>query len=156
MHARWPVFALALFCALALAAESDDKAPKTRSIEEILAADEAKSETYDEPVRCLPRWQYDHTEIINERYVAFKGRSGRIWVNELRRPCTGLSRQDVVKFSGTASRICELDNFDVLDRFDLLNGVGSIGPTVSCSLGKFHPVTKEQLDVIRQSLQSKR
>lgn len=127
-----------------------DQAKKLRSIEEILAADEANSADYDEPVRCVPRWQYEHTEIINERYVAFKGHAGKIWVNELRRECTGLTRNDILKFSGTASQICELDSFDVLDRF------GFIGPTLSCTLGKFHPVTKVQLDSIRQSLQSKR
>ncbi len=110
--------------------------------------------------RCLADNDYRHFRALDERHILFEGRSDRLWVNTLRGRCSDLRYGDVLvvrSFSGM--RLCDMDRFAVADWFDWpwyrrwpWQWGGSWHTGMSCTLGKFQPVTADQVAEIEAVL----
>ena len=80
---------------------------------------------YGEVKRCLSDMDFRRFEALDDRHILFEGRRDRLWINTLRGPCPDL-------------------------RFGLDWGIG-----MRCTLGKFQPVTEEQVDEIKAVIRSR-
>lgn len=128
-------------------ATKPDYEAQEESIDQILSEPLGEAE-YTDSVRCLPVYSYNSVDILDNRHVVFKGTGGRLWLNRLRNRCTGLRRNDTLKFDVRATQLCSLDTFEAIS----LNVVGPTRTSATCSLGEFMPITKEQLDGIKAAL----
>ena len=132
------------------------------SIAEILSQPLDPAE-YGEVKRCLSDMDFRRFEALDDRHILFEGRRDRLWVNTLRGSCPDLRFGDVLivrQFSST--RMCDMDSFEVAEWFEwpwyrrwpwrwgLDWGVG-----MRCTLGKFQPVTREQVDEIKAVIRSR-
>ncbi len=112
--------------------------------------------------RCLAEREYHNFHALDDRHLLFEGLGNKQWINTLRARCPDLRHGDVIRMSTTNwSRICELDSFQVSDWFDWpwysrwpWHWGGSWGLGTQCTLGKFQPVTDEQVKEIRKVLKS--
>ncbi|HSM30181.1 MAG TPA: DUF6491 family protein [Woeseiaceae bacterium] len=107
------------------------------------------------PLRCLSDLQYRGIRPLDEKHVLFTGRGDQQWVNVLRHRCSDLRHGSVLRVrSHSLSRICDTDRFAVDDWFEWPWysrwpwhwGTWSTGMT--CTLGKFYPVTDGQVGEI--------
>lgn len=112
-----------------------------------------------EPVRCLSESQFRSFSALGERYVVFKGRRDEYWVNTLRSRCSDLRYGSVMRVNRyTGPQYCDGDRFTVADLFDFPMGAGrppARGTDVACVLGRFHPVSEEQVAEIEAALARK-
>lgn len=118
---------------------------------------------YGEPKRCLADHKYRHFQTLGDRHMLFEGRRGKQWINTLRSRCSDLRYRDILvvkSFSG--GRMCDMDQFQVADWFDWpwyrrwpWHWGGSWGTSMRCSLGKFQPVTADQVAEIEALLSSR-
>jgi len=111
------------------------------------------------PLRCLSDTQYTGFRALDEKYLLFTGLGGKRWVNTLRNRCYDLRHGDVLRVrSFSLARICDTDRFAVDDWFEWpwysrwpwRWGAWSTGMT--CTLGKFYPVTEGQVEEIEAVL----
>ncbi|MGH8595076.1 MAG: DUF6491 family protein, partial [Gammaproteobacteria bacterium] len=103
--------------------------------------------TYSEKRRCLNTRTYRSVEVLDASHLLFWGRSGRVWLNQLRSPCIGLTKDKILQFDTTGSSLCELDRFRGLDR-----SVYSM-PVAFCGLQRFEVISEEQANRLRDALQ---
>jgi hypothetical protein len=110
-------------------------------------------EEYVEAERCLSRYRFDSVDIIDDSHVLFR-RRGKAWLNTLRRPCIGLRRRDVPQFEyrASSSQLCNLDSFVAIDS----SFSGFHRTSASCALGDFQPVTREQVALIKATVESRK
>ena len=94
--------------------------------------------------RCLTMSRVSTTEIIDSQTILFHVVGGDTYVNRLPRRCPGLRRNDALMFDVRGSQICDLDSVSVLQTW----GVG-FTPGVSCRLGRFVPVTEDDVEALR-------
>jgi hypothetical protein len=119
---------------------------------------------YGEAERCISSAQYRTIEVLDERRVAFVGRGGRIWLNQLRTVCAGLHRRHAIELHSSGMRTCRQDAFygvdalahgfmrrDVLGRPDPL-GAHAARQTPRCLLGDFERISEEQLALLKEAL----
>lgn len=103
---------------------------------------------YQAAERCLSSHDFRSVEVLDDRHVLFEGRGGRVWLNRLKNRCIGLRRDDTLRFSRHSGRLCALDSFEAVDEFasrwSRTSGI--------CSLGEFHPVTREQVEALETAL----
>ena len=114
--------------------------------------------------RCLSDHEYRGFRALNEQYLLFEGRRGKLWINELRSRCYDLRHGHVLMVrSFSPRRICDMDRFEVADWFHWpwyrrWYWPGYWGPSwgtgVQCSLGKFQPVTEAQVAAIEDAIDS--
>ena len=128
-------------------AAKPDYEAQEESIDQILSEPLGEAE-YTEGIRCLPVYSYNSVDILDNRHVVFEGTGGKLWLNRLRNRCTGLRRNDTLKFDVRTSQLCSLDTFEAIS----LNVVGPTRTSATCSLGEFMPISKEQLDGIKAAL----
>ncbi len=148
-------------CATSPEAENR-KLQKQASIAEILSQPLDAAE-YGETKRCLTETEHRGYRALDERHLLFTGRGDRLWINTLRAPCSDLKHGDfliVRRFS--PRRLCDMDSFEVADWFDwpwyrrwpwrwsMTWGVG-----MRCTLGKFQPVSKAQVEEIEAVIRSR-
>jgi hypothetical protein len=148
---------LAVVGACASQQEPQERARVKESIDQILSQPLSEEE-YVKPRRCISQFAYRDFEPLGDRYLLFKGTGNKLWLNELKGTCPGLHRSTALAFDLHGSQICELDRFKVSDWFEWahyrrwpwhwLDGV-------PCTLGKFQPITAEQLEAVRATLKSK-
>lgn len=164
-HARWlerPLVRLLCLafvsivagCAATSAERAEDRAATEETLERILSEplDEAE---YGKPRRCISQYAYRDFEPLGERFVVFEGPGNRLWLNELRGRCPGLDRASTLAFRNRGFQLCELDQFKVTDVFAWeryqrwpwrwMDGI-------PCTLGKFQPISTEQLEALRATL----
>lgn len=117
-----------------------------QTIAEILAA---PAPNKVESLRCLPTYAYSYVEVLDRQHVLFSANVGdKRWLNQLRTPCLGLRRTDTLVFRLRSSQICNLDSFEgVSDPWWWVNRT-----TGTCVLGDFQPVTKHQVELVRNAL----
>ena len=145
--------ALLLVAGCASAPEDEERRQAIEAdIQDILALsldDERK------PLRCLSELQYRGMRPLDDKHVLFTGTGGKLWVNTLRNRCYDLRHGSVLRVrSHSLSRICDTDRFAVDDWFEWpwysrwpwRWGTWSSGMT--CTLGKFYPVTEGQVEEI--------
>jgi hypothetical protein len=118
--------------------------PRAEVIDEILTKP-LDEEEYVEAVRCLSPHSYRNVRVLDDRHVLFEGPGERVWLNRLRNRCIGLRPNATLRFRMRDTRVCELDTFEAVDSF--LRGMDRVSAT--CSLGRFMPVTPEQVEAIR-------
>ncbi|MBT8092759.1 MAG: hypothetical protein KJN77_06965 [Gammaproteobacteria bacterium] len=145
-------------CAVSPEVESRRQAIEA-DIDEILSLPLDPAE-YGETKRCLTDTEYRSFRAIDDRHILFKGRKDRLWINTLRGRCPDLRFGDVLvirQFS--SSRMCDADRFQVTDWFDWPWyrrwpwNWGSWGTGPTCTLGKFQPVTADQVAEIEARLE---
>ena len=110
--------------------------------------------------RCLSDMEFRSFRAIDDRHILFSGSRDRLWVNTLRTRCPDLRFGDVLvvkQFSG--SRMCDADHFYATDWFDWPSyrrwpwSWGSSWTNgMQCTLGKFQPVTADQVAEIEAVL----
>lgn len=141
------VMVVLLLAGCASDATKPDYEAQEESIDQILSEPLGEAE-YTEGIRCLPVYSYNSVDILDNRHVVFEGTGGKLWLNRLRNRCTGLRRNDTLKFDVRTSQLCSLDTFEAIS----LNVVGPTRTSATCSLGEFMPISKEQLDGIKAAL----
>jgi hypothetical protein len=92
-------------------------------------------------VNCVNLRQVEDTEIIDDQHILFRLSGGDMYVNHLPGTCPGLRRHDTIMYRTTLNQLCHLDMFTILR-----NVAGGFMPGGSCSFGKFHPTTEEEIE----------
>lgn len=126
---------------------------KEEAIEDILSTPLGAEEyAGSEPARCLSSYEYRSVEVLDDQHVVFRGNGDKLWINQLRRKCVGLRRDEILRFEMRDNRVCDLDSFESVNR-----GLGYGTTSGICTLGTFKPVTPEQLEAIELAVkESKR
>ena len=163
-------YAMTMACAALLLLASCATSPEVESrrqaieadIESILSIPLDPAE-FGATKRCLADQEYRNFRALDDRRILFEGRRGKLWINTLRTRCPDLRFGDILivkSFSGT--RMCDMDTFQVADWFGWpwyrrwpWHCGGSWGMGAHCSLGKFQPVTEEQVAEIEAVLKSR-
>jgi hypothetical protein len=137
----WCRLLIALYASAAFAAEPSDL---DRDVTLILDKPLPES-AYTHPVSCLPLRGYRTVEVLDSSHLLFWD-GDRVWLNQLRRPCIGLTGDKLLYLKPSGMSLCAMDQFQALDR------AGAMGGAISCSLQKFEPVTPTQARQLRDWL----
>ena len=118
---------------------------------------------YGTTKRCLSDLDFRTFRALDDKRILFVGRHDRLWLNTLKSRCFDLRYGDVlVVRSFSSMRMCEMDTFQVADWFDWpwyrrwpwhWGGDWGMGPR--CTLGKFQPVTADQVAEIEAVLRAR-
>lgn len=92
---------------------------------------------------CVRVVAIDNIDIVNDDTLIFKMRGGAYYRNDLPHRCPGMRRTDTLMYRASTGMLCNVDIITVLDDW----GFG-FSPGVSCGLGMFTPVTKEEAEDI--------
>jgi hypothetical protein len=112
------------------------------------ADEEAVSDGEEAPVvpgtrECIGIARIDRTKIVNDSTILFYMLGPEVYVNNLPRRCNGLKRMDAFSYATSLTQLCSLD---------IIRGLRSLGgelvPGVGCGLGKFVPITPEQIELL--------
>lgn len=103
-------------------------------------ADES-DEVDDESLRCLNARSIRSADVIDDNHVVFEIQGRRLFLNELSSTCSGLSRDGRFSYDTYTRSLCARDKIRVLRESS-----NRIYETRSCSLGRFQPITREDLD----------
>jgi hypothetical protein len=99
-----------------------------------LPADEEKDEN---AVNCI------QTSVVDDSSILFYVSSKTAYHNILPRRCRGLLREKRFSYHVSGGRLCHLDSIRVL-----YYGGGGLEEGISCSLGYFHKVTEDEIDLL--------
>jgi len=118
---------------------------------------------FGETKSCLADREYNNFSVLDDRHILFEGLGGKQWINTLPARCPDLRFGSLIRVKSFSwSRICDSDSFLVGDWFDRSwyrswpwHWGGGWGMGTPCSLGKFQPVTKDQVEEIRAALKSR-
>lgn len=110
---------------------------------------------YDTSRRCVSRTSLRDVEILSDRHLLLESPRGTFWLNELRGRCPDLRSHRTLVFEPHGLQLCDMDRFKVTDfwywpRYQRWPWRWFEG--VSCTLGRFHPVTEEQVSSLRAAL----
>jgi len=149
-------------CAISPEAE-EARQQRAADIQEILNYELNPAE-YGETMRCLADREYRSFKALDNQMILFYGRGDKQWINTLRTSCMDLRWGEVLAIeSFSAHRICDMDKFAVGDWFDWpwyrrwpWNWGRGWGTGMTCTFGKFQPVTMDQVAEIEAALKSGR
>ena len=137
-----------LFAVIAMAGE--DSATGS-GIESDAGSDDSSDEDSDDYTgeyfqleNCIRRSAIRSTDIVDDRTVIFYMSQQKIYVNQLPHRCSGLRSAGTFSYRTTGSQLCSVDTIKVIRS---MGRSLSTGP--SCGLGKFRPVTKEEVAMIK-------
>ena len=94
------------------------------------------------PDTCISPSSIREIEIIDDQTILFYMRGRRVYRNILDRSCRGLDDRSRIRYDVRGGRLCSSDTITVLQLF------GGIDPGVICFLGEFHPITREEAELI--------
>ena len=103
------------------------------------------------PEQCISMRRIDHTKIIDNQNIMFYMRNGDIYRNYLPVACAGLRPQDTYMYRTSLDQLCNVDIITQLNQ----NGIG-FSPGVSCGLGMFYPVTKDDVAKLKERIKEQR
>ncbi|MCZ6619773.1 MAG: DUF6491 family protein [Gammaproteobacteria bacterium] len=126
-----------------------DKVSKAERLEAILNETLPESE-YRDTTRCLPTSHYRKIEILSDRYLIFRGRGERVWINRLRNRCHGLRKNQILVFKRFGMNLCGTDQVTGRDR-----GFG-IGGSATCMLGEFEEINERRADALKEAFRQAR
>lgn len=127
--------------AAARAADSD--APISPALDELL---NRASEDAPDAKRCIRQASIEDADVLNGNIIVFTDDRKRIFINQMRVKCSDLRPgAKVVYTSRGDGQLCQLDSIAVL-----LPGPGGLNTGPSCMLGRFEPITRDQLDVLKE------
>jgi len=108
------------------------------------AADE--EEATGESERCINARSIRGADVIDDNYVLFRVQGRRLYLNALPKSCKGLSRDRRFSYETYTRSLCEQDTIRVLREAG-----GGIYDGRACKLGRFQPITEEDLvDFIKE------
>jgi len=96
-----------------------------------------------EPVRCISPTAIDRTEVIDERTILFHMRGGKVYRNRLAFDCPRLVREKRFSYDLRTNNLCSVDSITVLEYWG-----ASLREGMSCGLGEFYPITKEEAELL--------
>jgi hypothetical protein len=141
---RVSAFGLAAIAVLAtgLATAQDDGDEAAGAVDDI--ADEYLDRT---PVECVSLSMVRDTAVIDDGTVLFYMRGGDVYRNVLERACFGLELTGRFITETRTNRLCSIDMLQVFRQF-----AGSVVPGAFCRLGKFHPLTRAEAELLEMDL----
>ncbi len=101
--------------------------------------------TEDTAELCVNIRRIKRTDVVDERNILFYMNGGKIYVNTLPRNCNGLRFNDGIMYETSLFELCNVDVITVLRR---MGGIG-FSPFGSCGLGKFRPITREEVIALK-------
>ena len=97
---------------------------------------------------CIYLPMLRRTEVLDDRNILFEMTGGKIYRNFLPRRCRTLSSRQSFMYESRASRLCRSDRIRIIDSMAM--GTGMAGP--SCGLGKFYPVTENEVKAMKEQI----
>ena len=97
------------------------------------------------PEQCIQLNRIDRTEVIDDQNVLFRMRNGDTYLNQLPYRCPSLGFHESFMYRTSLNQLCNVDIITVLNDA----GFGFL-PGPSCGLGLFYPITKDDVDKIRE------
>lgn len=153
---------LTLACAgCATSPEAEERTQATAEEIEAILNQPLDVAEYGETKRCLAGNEYRNFRVLDDQRILFEGRGGKYWLNTLRMRCPDLRFATALQVKSMYSygRICDMDTFQPGDWFDWpwyrrwSRGWSNRASTsMTCSLGKFQPITEAQVDSIEAAL----
>jgi hypothetical protein len=105
-----------------------------------VAADGEDPFVEDGSSRCVNIGLILRTKVVDDGHVVFFMRNDELLLNTLRSRCSGLARRGSFTYKINSRSLCELDRIAVIDGGSFSEPLGR-----SCALGRFRPVTMEDL-----------
>jgi uncharacterized protein DUF6491 len=125
---------------------------KALSVEEILNRD-ATQDDYVKSPRCINTTRIRDMQVIDEQHIVLRVAREEYYLVRFDRRCPGLRRgRPVIYEPGTGTQLCVLDGI----RATYDSGLGGISAGMRCSIPGFESVTKEQVALLKETLQPKR
>lgn len=93
---------------------------------------------------CVPLRSIDRTDVIDDYNIVFYMRGRDIYHVRLPNRCPGLRIADSFMYSTSLSVLCDLDIIRPLRNFG-----GSFSPGAACGMGRFTPITKEEVAFLK-------
>ena len=154
--ALFPAAAVTVLCCLSWVAAASDGVPVSPETAGELSAGDESADSSDQSAaedakivlatqNCVRRSMIDTTRIIDDRTILFYMRGPNIFLNKLPRRCSGLKISGTFGYDTRTNELCNVDIIAVMQDFG-----GQIRPGVRCGLGKFQPVTEEQVALIKE------
>jgi len=148
----FPILLIFLVCGVNAAESKTNSDEEDLSVEEILTREPAL-EDYGAQERCISTHRMRGTEVLDDRHVAIKVSKDEYYLVRFKHRCPGLNRHDPVIFErNSSSRLCEFDS--IRPTYDY--GAGGMTPGGPCSIPGFEGITKEQLVVLKDTLQAQK
>lgn len=97
-------------------------------------------------VHCVDIRNIDSIDILNDRALVFRMRTGNSYRNDLPRDCPGLREDATLMYRPSVGRLCDIDMVTILDD----QGFG-LAPGASCGLGMFYPIDEHPVASPAQS-----
>lgn len=143
------MLAAILLCGTAAAAGGgDDIAEIDANKAEEAATNEAEEsladEVFVETRNCISVHRISRTDVLDDNSVLFYMYGSEIYLNRLPHRCLGLRMADAFSYEIRTQQLCNVDVIRVVRTFG-----GDLTPGVACGLGKFRPVTEEQVLLLR-------
>ena len=124
------------------AADADEaELPLEERVEKILT-ETTDDDSYGTTRNCINTRNLRLT-VIDEQRIAFRNRR-RVWLNELKVPCTGLTRSSILQFDSSTGGLCVQDRIQVVDPGNFIAGF--------CLLGEFSEISTQQLEALKALL----
>ena len=103
--------------------------------------------TDKEPIRCVKIDRIENVDVIDNENVVFQIGINNYYLNTLPYACNGLRLNESIMYRTSTNELCDIDVITILDKI----GPGfQAGP--SCGLGKFKPITREEIKTLKASL----
>ena len=104
-----------------------------------------------EAVRCISLTRIRSTEVIDEKHIVFYMTGRQQYLNTLPHKCSGLNRRKTIMYRTSLSVLCDLDIITVLDNIG-----GGFQPGPSCGLGRFAPVSTQEISVLKELIKAEK
>ena len=109
-----------------------------------VAGDAEQGTAAEAPKSCLFLPNIYSIDIIDNQNIAFITNNHKYYLNHLPYACPMLDRYKVIMYKTPLSSLCDLDIINVLD--PVAGGFQYYG---ACGLGKFKPVSKEEIQQMK-------
>jgi hypothetical protein len=93
---------------------------------------------------CVMLRNIDRTDVVDDYNILFYMRGPDIYHVRLPHRCPGLRMADSFMYSTSLNVLCDLDIIRPLRNFG-----GSFRPSGACGLGRFTPITKEEVALLK-------
>lgn len=131
------------------AENAQPNAQASPTVEEILTR-EPEAADYAEQERCVQTRRIRRTEVLDDSHIVLHMGRDEYYVIQFERRCPGLRPKEAVIFETTmANRLCSMDS--IRPTYNM--GTGGMTPGPRCGVPGFQRVTKEQVVMLKDTLQ---
>lgn len=103
-------------------------------------SDEQETDADSEAKRCINTGAILRTRVIDDGNVVFIMRGKKMYLNTLRRPCSGLARHGSFYYATQTRSLCEFERISPID-----NAIIGMSAGGTCALGMFQPTSLDDL-----------